>query len=169
MKMIFGFILIYRNGKVCLSLLNSWQGEQWTSCQTIRTILLHLVTLFHNKPLLNEPGIKEDYKYFKRYNEIIQFANYNTAVLSVLKNKISKHVSDRFKDEINEYYHKNKDDILKKIKTLSEKKSKKIIKIGIYSNMQCFIDYKNLYKIFSNLIKKNNKEQNNKEKIIKKK
>ena len=64
---------LYRNGKVCLSLLNSWRGEQWTSCQTIRTVLLNLVTLFHNKPLLNEPGIKEDYKYFKKYNQIIKF------------------------------------------------------------------------------------------------
>ena len=65
---------LYRNGKVCLSLLNTWRGEQWTSCQTIRTILLNLVTLFHNKPLLNEPGIKEDYRYFKDYNRIIKFS-----------------------------------------------------------------------------------------------
>ena len=79
---------MYRNGKVCLSLLNTWSGEQWTSCQTIRTILLNLVTLFHNKPLLNEPGITEKYKYFKEYNDIIKYSNYNTAIVSFLKNKI---------------------------------------------------------------------------------
>ena len=50
---------LYRNGKVCLSILNTWKGEQWTSCQTIRSILLTLITLFHNKPLLNEPGFTE--------------------------------------------------------------------------------------------------------------
>ena len=27
---------LYRNGKVCLSILNTWQGEKWSACQTIR-------------------------------------------------------------------------------------------------------------------------------------
>ena len=30
---------LYRNGKVCLSILNTWKGESWTSCQTIKSIL----------------------------------------------------------------------------------------------------------------------------------
>ena len=49
---------LYRSGKVCLSLLNTWKGEQWTSCQTIRSILLTLVTVLNEHPLINEPGIK---------------------------------------------------------------------------------------------------------------
>jgi len=35
---------LYRNGKVCISLLNTWKGEQWTSCQTIESILLSVLT-----------------------------------------------------------------------------------------------------------------------------
>ena len=31
---------LYKNGKCCLSILNTWEGEQWTSCQTILSILL---------------------------------------------------------------------------------------------------------------------------------
>ena len=46
--------------KFVISVLNTWRGEL-ESCQTIRSILLILVTLFHNKPLLNEPGIKESH------------------------------------------------------------------------------------------------------------
>jgi len=139
---------LYRNGKVCLSLLNTWRGEQWTSCQTIRTILLNLVTLFHNKPLLNEPGIKEDYKYFKDYNRIIKFSNYKTAVLSVLKDKIYKKVSDKFKDIIIENYFKNKDKILEHLKTLKNSEKKEILTVGIYSRMTCKIDYNKLYNKF---------------------
>ena len=139
---------LYRNGKVCLSLLNIWRGEQWTSCQTIRTILLNLVTLFHNKPLLNEPGIKEDYKYFKDYNRIIKFSNYKTAVLSVLKDKIYKKVSDKFKDIIIENYFKNKDKILEHLKTLKNSEKKEILTVGIYSRMTCNIDYNKLYNKF---------------------
>ena len=37
----------YKNGKVCLSVLNTWKGEQWSACQTIRSILLTLVTTFN--------------------------------------------------------------------------------------------------------------------------
>ena len=36
---------LYRNGKTCLSILNTWKGESWTSCQTIRSILL--LSLIH--------------------------------------------------------------------------------------------------------------------------
>ena len=49
---------LYRNGKVCISLLNTWKGDQWTSCQSISSILLTLCILNEN-PLLNEPGITE--------------------------------------------------------------------------------------------------------------
>ena len=31
---------LYKSGKVCISLLNTWKGEQWTGCQTIKSILL---------------------------------------------------------------------------------------------------------------------------------
>ena len=40
---------LYGNGKVCLSILNTWKGEQWTSCQSIRSILLTIISLFDNK------------------------------------------------------------------------------------------------------------------------
>ena len=139
---------LYRNGKVCLSLLNTWRGEQWTSCQTIRTILLNLVTLFHNKPLLNEPGIKEDYKYFKDYNRMIKFSNYNTAVLSVLKEKIYKTISQKFSETFKEKYLKNKDKILEHLKQLKENEKVETVSIGIYSRMTCNIDYNKLYDLF---------------------
>merc|ERR1712166_354126 len=98
---------LYKSGKVCLSILNTWRGEQWTSCQTIRSVLLTLVTLFHNKPLLNEPGLTEKYKDFKKYNEIIEFENYNTSILKVLNKKITNKFN-LFNDIIITNYKNNK-------------------------------------------------------------
>ena len=49
---------LYKSGKVCISVLNTWRGEQWTGCQTISSILLVLCTILNNKPLLNEPGVR---------------------------------------------------------------------------------------------------------------
>ena len=79
---------LYRNGKVCLSILNTWKGEQWTSCQTIRSILLTLITLFHNKPLLNEPGFTEKSSDFIPYNHIIKYANYKSAIFGVVSERL---------------------------------------------------------------------------------
>ena len=47
---------LYKNGKVCLSVLNTWQGESWSSCQTIRSVLLTLCTVLNKFPIENEPG-----------------------------------------------------------------------------------------------------------------
>lgn len=139
---------LYRNGKVCLSLLNTWRGEQWTSCQTIRTILLNLVTLFHNKPLLNEPGITEKYKFFNQYNDIIKYSNYNTAIISFLKKKIKPDIACHFNKYIKSRYLKNKEEILKQLTELKKLYGKKLLQITLYSNMNCLINYFELYDKF---------------------
>ena len=83
---------LYACGKVCVSLLNTWQGEQWTSCQSISTVLLTLCILLCNNPLLNEPGVKLYNKGITNtdianYNNIIEFANIYTAVCSIIERK----------------------------------------------------------------------------------
>lgn len=110
---------LYRNGKVCLSLLNTWRGEQWTSCQTIKSILLNLVTLLHNEPLLNEPGIKKTHKDFKTYNKIIQYQNYETAVLGMLTQKFLPAIFIGFFSIIKKHIQENKEIIIKNLENLS--------------------------------------------------
>jgi len=78
---------LYRNGKVCVSVLNTWKGEQWTSCQTIRSILMTLVTLFVDNPLLNEPGFTEKNTACKPYRDIIEYMNYKTAIHDMLSRR----------------------------------------------------------------------------------
>ena len=141
---------LYRTGKVCLSILNTWRGEQWTSCQTIRSVLLTLVTLFHNKPLLNEPGITEKFKDFKKYNKIIEYENYKTAIISVLNGKIKHPVVNEFKSVIEENFKKNKEKITEQLGK-NKSKTKKKIHISIYNNMESMIDYDTLYQHFEDV------------------
>jgi ubiquitin-conjugating enzyme E2 Z len=143
---------LYRTGKVCLSILNTWRGEQWTSCQTIRSVLLTLVTLFHNKPLLNEPGLTEKYKDFHKYNEIIQYENYNTSIISFLNKKISSELYDLFEEDIKKNYKKNKVNIKNNLIEKMDTK-KKNITINIYNKMSSNINYELLYKKFEVLNK----------------
>ena len=125
---------LYIDGKVCISLLNTWTGEQWTSCQTIRSILITLISLLHNKPLLNEPNITELHSDFKRYNEIIEFRNIQIAIIDVINGKNFDKDFFIFLDEILETFSKNKPKIINKTKKLRDKyiKEHKEDEIGIY-------------------------------------
>lgn len=72
---------LYTNGKVCLSVLNTWQGDNWTSCQTINSILLILSTILNDKPLLNEPGIIEPNNNINKYNLLVSYKNIEFSIL----------------------------------------------------------------------------------------
>ena len=132
---------LYRNGKVCVSILNTWRGPGWTSCMTIRTILITLTTLLHNKPLLNEPGVNENHRSFNSYNKIIQYRNFDTAIRNVLtKNLLPPNFTSLW-PLIKKHFEKNKQSILNKLDTLiKEQSSPKEYHAAIYS-MTCTIDY----------------------------
>ena len=76
---------MYKNRKVCVSILNTWRGEQWSGCQTITSVLLTLMSLLDSKPLLNEPGITEKNPDYDAYHRIIRFKNYEFCMLHALK------------------------------------------------------------------------------------
>ena len=82
---------LYRDGKVCLSILNTWSGEKWSSCQSISTILLNLQMVLNEKPLLNEPGINANThkNLIQSYTEIIEYKNIYTSIMKYLnKNEL---------------------------------------------------------------------------------
>lgn len=137
---------LYRNGKVCVSVLNTWRGPGWTSCMTIRTVLVTLVTLFHNKPLLNEPGITEKHHSFNSYNKIIEYRNYDTAIRNVMLKKIDYNKFKHLWPIIKKHFETNKKNIFDKIDILIKENPKaKEYNAGIYS-MSCTVDYKYIKK-----------------------
>ena len=115
---------LYTCGKVCVSLLNTWRGEQWTSCQTISTVLLTLCTLLCNDPLLNEPGVGKNHTDMSSYNEIITFANIDIAVCDMVEKKESVFMPffDNFYPFVKENFITNYYKLLQIIVQLSKKK-----------------------------------------------
>lgn len=115
---------LYKCGKVCVSLLNTWRGEQWTSCQSISTILLTLCTLLCENPLLNEPGVTKTHLDLIPYNEIIEYSNLDIAVCDILNKKEGVYLDffGFFEPYIKENFIKNYDKMrcfaLKKLETL---------------------------------------------------
>jgi len=108
---------LYRNGKVCLSILNTWKGEQWTGCQSIRTILLTLMSILDDKPLLHEPGFTETHRDFNPYNQIILFRNIEFSVNKIMTNNSSSQeidmFIDMFKNEMMTQFNRKYNSILK--------------------------------------------------------
>jgi len=80
---------LYKNGKVCLSLLNTWQGEPWSGVQSLVSVLQCIQTaVINEEPLVNEPvhpASRGDMTECPAYNRMIFHANLETAILAQLR------------------------------------------------------------------------------------
>lgn len=139
---------LYTNGKVCVSTLNTWRGDQWTSCQTISTTLLTLCTLLCKNPILNEPGVTKIHADYNAYNEIITYKNIDIAILHM----VNKHEGvypmkfDMFYPYVKENFIKNALDMLKFLeKQIMEQAIIKQLSTHLYQMSNITIDYKTLY------------------------
>jgi len=139
---------LYKDGKVCISLLNTWKGEQWTSCQTISTVLLNLCTLLNNEPLLNEPGVSKNHVDFFPYNKIIEYKNVEIAILKMMEKKSPYYSSlfDNYDEIVKEHFLKNAGKIMSDL----EKKKTRTTEHAYtnYYKMHVVLDYQKLYKEF---------------------
>ena len=166
---------LYKCGKVCVSILNTWHGDQWSACQTISTVLLTLITLLCKNPLLNEPGINVYHSDFKNYTEIVEYANVDIAVCDILEKKVGVYLPqpmDLFTNIVKEHFIKN----YEKLMQFTEKKSSEVgggkgffvLTTNLYL-MKIRIDYSHTIQRLKEClveVQKNQKEkENNSEKI----
>jgi ubiquitin-conjugating enzyme E2 Z len=138
---------LYVCGKVCVSLLNTWRGDQWTSCQTISTVLLTLCTLLCKDPLLNEPGVTNNHKDMNNYNEIIQFSNLKIAVCDIVAKNPNVYMDffEYFYPFIKENFLKNYDKLLEIAERKNTELDMKVITLKTeYYCMNVAIDYNKL-------------------------
>ena len=144
---------MYKSGKMCLSILNTWRGDQWTGCQSIRTILLTILSILDDKPLLHEPGITEKHRDFNSYNQIILFRNIEFSVNKIMNKKITsgevENIIDMFKDEMMTQFNRKYNSILK---ILDEHKDDEQLHIStsIY-NLKLFTQWNEIYSIFKKI------------------
>jgi ubiquitin-conjugating enzyme E2 Z len=139
---------LYKCGKVCVSLLNTWKGPQWSSCNTISTILLTLCTLFTKEPLLNEPGFTRFHYDFKKYHEILEYKCIEIAFFRVYNEIVNSSTTISFKpyfslfrEQIMDLYSKNIHSILDIVEERKKKFTQPVfLKTYVY-NMSCIINY----------------------------
>jgi len=147
---------LYTGGKVCVSILNTWRGEQWTSCQTISTLLLTLCTLLCKEPLLNEPGVTKSHADFINYTKIIEYKNVDIAILKMMDKTVGVYPEKFgfFYPIMKENFNKNSESIIKYLENKCKEEPKEVILTTAMYNMNVKVNYPELlakYKAMSTL------------------
>jgi len=139
---------LYTNGKVCISILNTWRGEPWSACQTISTVLLTLCTILCKDPLQNEPGVFANFTDNKTYSEIIEYMNVKVAICDAIDKSRTSQLGyfSVFSPAVERVFAVNYDAILA---FLEQRRTTEPYPLGtrVYS-MRTLIDYPTLYARF---------------------
>jgi ubiquitin-protein ligase len=132
---------LYKCGKVCVSILNTWNGDKWSSCQTINSILLTLCSLLNDTPFLNEPGQTLKSRDCISYHSSITFMNISYSVCDLIAN-----VSGQIPQQFLTFYDDMVTLFLKNYETLKafvqkQKTEVEYLNVQIYAMNTC-VDYK---------------------------
>jgi ubiquitin-protein ligase len=137
----------YANKKVCVSIVNTWRGEQWSGCQNIRSVLMTFQSLLDKEPLLHEPGIRAAHSDFIPYHTIVEYHNYKFACLTLLTElrtyiSIEPALVADFQEFMRRRFHENKTRIRE---ILEERRrqfpERKTLSIGLYGGITSAISY----------------------------
>jgi len=156
----------HKSGKVCLSMLNTWRGEQWTSCLTLKSVLITIVSILDNKPMLHEPGVTSKYADFNNYHTMIAFKNIDYACLQLLqdfnkKNIIfseteSKEYKEYFYNIMKETFKNNAKKLHQVIRKWMAKEINNLYTINVMYNMSCYVNFNDLEEKFLEYVKGSN-------------
>lgn len=108
---------LYANGKVCLSLINTWGSNDWTPANNLTSVILSIQGLvFTDSPLKNEPSYEnsseESNKNYNRYVRylVLEYAIYNmvmdkenpfrNVILETFTPEVYTKVRENLQDEI---------------------------------------------------------------------
>lgn len=156
----------HKSGKVCLSMLNTWRGEQWTSCLTLKSVLITIVSILDNKPMLHEPGVTTKYADFNNYHTMIAFKNIEYACLQLLKDFNKKNIifsenegkeyKEHFYNIMKEKFNKNAKKIHEVIITWMAKEINNVYTIRVMYNMSCYVNFNDIEEKFLEYVKEHN-------------
>jgi ubiquitin-protein ligase len=144
---------LYTNGKVCLSLINTWDGPKWTACQSLSSVLLSIQAMILVKdPLRNEPCYYEckDRSILDPYNMVITFENYRVAIKNMLQHPPAGF--EVFLPEMKKYIVRNYIKIMNHLEHLKKTVSTAVINLSYYGGIQTNVNYEPLYMNFQEIV-----------------
>ena len=136
---------LYTNGKVCLSMLNTWKGPGWVPTNTICNILIAIQALvFNEEPLRNEPGFESSPKIdIDNYNQILDFSNFKISLCDQLDKDLG--IFECFRTTMIEYIKENMDFYNNKIENMKRKENEEIYSqsygLHVLLNYESLVNY----------------------------
>ena len=125
---------LYRNGRVCRSSLNTWKGEGWSSCLTLRAVLLDIAQALNRaEPLLEEPGVTMGHRDRVNYNRALRYKNLEVAVLGTLRSPEPEGAAlTGVRAAYKEYCRENAASIIEHARGLAAHEPMEPLRIGMY-------------------------------------
>lgn len=144
---------LYIDGKICLSLLNTWAGESWASTQSLSSVLLSIQSIMGENPLVNEPSFEIVKKgMHDLYNYVVQYENFRTPIIHEMT--APNGLLDEYKcflPIMEEYFVNNYQSYINKCSALQKEFDGKTVTSPVYSNMTVTFDYASILKSLENI------------------
>ena len=109
---------LYGEGKVCLSILNTWSSNEWSPALTLEKIFITIQGLLDSNPIINEPGhscAKTD----PQAVAYIKVALYRTLTAAVVDMFNHPDLPRVFKTIIEKYFSENRQIYLEAVEKLA--------------------------------------------------
>ena len=99
---------IYACGKVCLSILGTWNGPSWAAVMNLSSVVVSIQSLLNEEPYRNEPGRERaSNEKIKTYSDVIQHETIRIAVIDVMEQKDTYH--EYFVEKLETIFDENYD------------------------------------------------------------
>ena len=144
---------LYEGGKVCLSILGTWNGPGWKPIMNIRLVLNSIQSLMGYYPIQNEPGYENvlpDSESSMQYNTFLIYHTYSLAIMDVLEGKFPS-VSIMFEKEIMDEFKKNHKKLMDDLMSYQLIYGKIPIKKHVYFMKNDTLDFNILLERFKNI------------------
>lgn len=137
-------------GKVCLSLLGTWSGPQWTTIMDITSILLSIQSILTDDPIKQEPGYGNSNGTLNvKYNTCVKYETLRTLIIRNTKDPPTKY--ECFQEVIQNHLKENKERIMDKYTKLAkDKMNNHTITVSVY-HISINIKYDELLKTLEEL------------------
>lgn len=115
----------YQTGKVCLSLLNTWGGNDWSPATSLMSLACVLEERFNERCLCFEPGHElASNNAMINYNDGVEYTKYHKAIIPIVQG--SSPIYNDFMEVIAKEFTTHKDWHIHRLEQLVETKHNKV-------------------------------------------
>lgn len=124
----------YEQGKVCLSVINTWSRDDWAPTTSLMAISNILEERLNERSICFEPGCElSGVSRIKTFNEAVKFGVYQHAILPIIQSKNQNYKA--FQNIIQSHWETNKTTYISELQTLSQQEPNKTIKQDVYGHI----------------------------------